>query len=713
MYEPGIASPAPTPALTPATGIAAAIAILHPANKVIEVRIPKNSKSKTTLAGWFDDPERAAQAISELDGQHPAIYYTLNSCNPALLARCSNKILPAKATTNGQDITHRDWLLIDADPVRPSGISSTDAEKQAALDKLSVVVNHLAEKGWPSPVTADSGNGYHALYKLDLPNTPEVETAVHSVLKQLDKKFSDDEVKIDTAVHDPNRITKVYGTMTGKGESTPERPHRRSSIRRVPQTITPVTLEQMTAFGSKSGIIIKRKYDSSLPPVTPEKMLTFFDFYGLEYGEAQERPEGGLMWIVQECPFNPVHDYAVFLTTDGAPGFKCFHSSANCCDKHFAEYHKILQEQTGKKYYFHTNNEVVPSSAPAVAKLNVKKASEIKPETIEWLWEGRIAIGKLTLFLGIPGIGKGLATMDVASRISTGKPFPEAPNNTPPSDVLIFSSEDAASDTLVPRLMAVGADLTRIGIVETTTTPDGVKQFSLDTDLPALRAALADNPKLKLVIIDPLLNHLGKLNGNKEQDVRSALTPLGELAKDFKVAILVVTHPNKRTDVDAIASAGGALAVVGCMRTAWRFMESKDEEGLRYMAPLKSNLANSGMSIAYETVGETIQINGKDVEIGRIKWGSESSITLDDLMPGEKAQKITKYEKCMTWMVTTLENGPVPAAKMEAKSKGMCFGEGIVKKVKSDLKVKSIRKTEQWLWTLPNGNTDTASEGAL
>jgi hypothetical protein len=695
-----------TPETTPGaiSGIAATLAVLHTPGKVYEVRIPK-SGTKTTQSGWFNNHVQAATAIAAVDGQFPAIYTTLNSTNPSLLARADNKILAAKATTNKGDITHRDWLLIDADPVRPSGISSTDTEKQAALDKLSVVVNHLAEKGWPSPVTADSGNGYHALYKLDLPNTPEVETAVHSVLKHLDKKFSDDKVKIDTAVHDPNRITKVYGTRTGKGESTLERPHRRSALRRVPKTIVPVALEQMTAL-AKPGIIIKKKYDSSLPPVTPEKMLTFFDFYGLEYGEAQERPEGGLMWTIQECPFNPVHDYAVFLTSDGVPGFKCFHSSANCCDKHFAEYHKLLQEQTGKKYYFHTNNEVIPSSAPAVAKLNVQKASEIKPETIEWLWDGRIAIGKLTLFLGIPGIGKGLATMDVASRVSMGKPFPEAPNNNPPSDVLIFSSEDAAGDTLVPRLIAVGADLTRISIVETTTTPDGVKQFSLDTDLPALRAALADNPKLKLIIIDPLLNHLGKLNGNKEQDVRSALTPLGELAKEFKVAILVVTHPNKRSDVDAIASAGGALAVVGCMRTAWRFMESKDEEGLRYMAPLKSNLANSGMSIAYETVGETIQIDGKDVEIGRIKWGSESSITLDDLMPGDKPSKTKKYDKCVTWMVSALEAGPVLQSKMEADYKAMGFGEGTVKKVKSDLKVKSTKTAGPWVWALPNGNQE-------
>ena len=584
MYESEAEST--TTVQTTVEGITATAAILHPAGKVVEVRIPKHSKSKNTLSGWFDDPGKLAQAVAEQDGKHPAIYYTLNSCNPALHARCSNKILPAKTTTSKEDVTHRDWLLIDADPVRPSGISSTNEEKAAALETLQEVASYLKNEGWPSPVTADSGNGYHALYRLDLPNTIEVETAVRNVLRHLDKKFSNEKVKIDTSVHDPNRITKIYGTMTGKGEPTTSRPHRRSAIRRVPEHIVPVSLEQMTSLlPKKAGIIIKKNQSQDqqkLPPVTIEKMEQFFEFYGIEHNDAQERPEGGLMWLCEPCPFNPVHDYAVFLTEVGVPGFKCFHSSANCCDKHFSEYHARLQEQTGKKYFFHTNNEVVPPSAASSMRLNVQKASDIKPENIDWLWDNRIAFGKLTLFLGHPGVGKGLATMDITARVTTAQPFPDCPNPNPPMDVVIFSSEVAASDTLVPRLMAVKANLTRIGIVETTTGEDGVKQFTLDTDLPALRAEFVNNPNLKLVIIDPLLNHLGKLNGNKEQDVRSALTPLGDLAREFKAAIIIVSHPNKRTDVEAIASAGGAMAVVGCIRSAWRFMESKDEEGLRF-----------------------------------------------------------------------------------------------------------------------------------
>ena len=203
--------------------------------------------------------------------------------------------------TRKEDVTHRDWLLIDADPVRPSGISSTKEEKAAALEMLQEVASYLKNEGWPSPVTADSGNGFHALYHLDLPNTPEVETAVRNVLKHLDKKFSNDKVKVDTSVHDPNRITKVYGTMTGKGEPTVDRPHRRSAIRRVPDKIVPVSLEQMMSLiPKKSGIVIKKNQSqnqSQLPPVTVEKMEQFFEFYGINHNNAQEQAEGGLMWL--------------------------------------------------------------------------------------------------------------------------------------------------------------------------------------------------------------------------------------------------------------------------------------------------------------------------------------------------------------------------------------------------------------------------------
>jgi hypothetical protein len=107
----------------------------------------------------------------------PNVYYTLNPVNPALLARANNRIKTrAENLTNDapDNIISRKWLLIDCDPVRPANISSTDEEKGAAKQLASEVRSHLRSVGWPEPVVCDSGNGYHLLYKVDLPNDARV-----------------------------------------------------------------------------------------------------------------------------------------------------------------------------------------------------------------------------------------------------------------------------------------------------------------------------------------------------------------------------------------------------------------------------------------------------------------------------------------------------------------------------------------------------------
>ena len=115
-------------ALAPTIDITTAIQVIHTPGKVVEVRIMADSG---TRSGWFDDLDKMAEAIAAEDGKHRAIYYTLNSCEPKLLARAKNKILAASKTTTGQDILQRNLILIDADPKRAKDTNSTDAEKAA------------------------------------------------------------------------------------------------------------------------------------------------------------------------------------------------------------------------------------------------------------------------------------------------------------------------------------------------------------------------------------------------------------------------------------------------------------------------------------------------------------------------------------------------------------------------------------------------------
>jgi hypothetical protein len=135
-------------------------------------------------------------------------------------------------TTKDKDILARRWLLVDADPIRDAKVSATDAEKAEAWTTISKVREHLRGLGWTEPILSDSGNGYHLLYRIDLPK--EDGGIIERILKVLAKEFNGDKAKIDQTVFNPARICKIPGTMARKGDNTPDRPHRRSKILEVP-----------------------------------------------------------------------------------------------------------------------------------------------------------------------------------------------------------------------------------------------------------------------------------------------------------------------------------------------------------------------------------------------------------------------------------------------------------------------------------------------
>ena len=139
--------------------------------------------------------------------------------------------------------------------------------------------------------------------------------------------------------------------------------------------------------------------------------------------------------------------------------------------------------------------------------------SEIVPERIEWLWEGFIAIGRLTGLVGYPGLGKSQVSLDLAATVSTGRDFPGGASNGKPGHVIILSAEDGPADTIVPRLIAAGADLSRIHIVKAVKDSNGERPFNLSVDLDRLEREY-DLRRVKLVVIDPASSYLGSANRN-------------------------------------------------------------------------------------------------------------------------------------------------------------------------------------------------------
>lgn len=198
---------------------------------VHEIRILPRDRGGTA-AGYVDSPARGAALACKWNGTTAkAVYVTLNPVNPALLARAKNRIQDyAKDLTKDADVSCIRNILIDVDPVRPAGISATDAERAAALETTASIEAYLTGEGWPLPVVSGtSGNGGQLIYRLiDLPNTPESVVLVKGTLASLASRFDSNVATVDTSNYNPSRICKIPGTIAAKGDHVPDRPWRRA-----------------------------------------------------------------------------------------------------------------------------------------------------------------------------------------------------------------------------------------------------------------------------------------------------------------------------------------------------------------------------------------------------------------------------------------------------------------------------------------------------
>ena len=185
--------------------------------RVLEGVTPFDRRPQT-YSGYYDDFAKLAQDAAEFTSAK-GFYITLNEFHAALLARSYNKIRAVwkEPTTADADILKRRWLLVDCDAKRPSGVASSNQEHAAALERALQIRDELSKRGWPEPIFADSGNGGHLLYRIDLPRDDG--GLVERTLKSLAKQFDNESVSIDQTVFNPARISRLYGCPNCKGDS--------------------------------------------------------------------------------------------------------------------------------------------------------------------------------------------------------------------------------------------------------------------------------------------------------------------------------------------------------------------------------------------------------------------------------------------------------------------------------------------------------------
>jgi hypothetical protein len=220
-------------------------------------------------------------------------------------------------------------------------------------------------------------------------------------------------------------------------------------------------------------------------------------------------------------------------------------------------------------------------------------ADDVEIEDYDWVWPGRFALKKIGLIVGLPEEGKGLTVSDIAARITCGSLWPCDEGPAPLGNVIMLSAEDDIADTIVPRLMAAGADLKRVTILKMVREPNTERMFSLVTDLGALRRKIIEIGNVKMVIIDPVTAYLGvgKVDSFRATDVRAILSPLKDLAEELRVSVLGIMHFNKKVDVtNVLLRISDSLAYGAASRHVYAVINDPDNFR-RLFVKGKNNLA--------------------------------------------------------------------------------------------------------------------------
>ena len=328
-----------------------AIEVLGINNRAVEIRMLKTKKG--TISGYYENKEKLLKDIFRYDGVNN-IFFTLNVFSEDLLARGKERLIEyASHTTSDSEITRREFLLIDVDPKRPAGVSSTDEELQSSEIVLMEVVSFLTSEGFPEPVIACSGNGYHALYKVDSPNTKEVTQLYKDFLYALDSKFSNEKAQIDKTTYNPARITKMYGTIACKGDSTENRPHRRSRILQAPNEFNVVDealLKKVAELYINKNTTSKKVNNVHNKSVVKGSINIeeWLREKGLDVSKVKEEVDR-TVYVLETCPWNSNHtDKSASITqfNNGAISAKCHHDS--CSHENWSSLKKLYEPKASK-----------------------------------------------------------------------------------------------------------------------------------------------------------------------------------------------------------------------------------------------------------------------------------------------------------------------------------------------------------------------------
>ena len=346
-----------------------------------------------------------------------------------------------------------------------------------------------------------------------------------------------------------------------------------------------------------------------------------------------------------------------------------------------------------------------PDTGPA---LKSARASTFELSAIQWIWPNRFAAGKLGILGGLPDQGKGQVLADMAARVTQGDGWPCGEGQAPQGNVILLTAEDDPSDTVVPRLIAAGADLDRVEIVSMVRDNGRDRMFSLTTDLDLLRKKIAEVGNVKMIQIDPISAYLGvgKVDSFRTTDVRAVLAPLVELAAAEKVSIVGIMHFNKKTDVtNAMLRISDSLAFVATARHCYVVIDDQ-ENGRKLFMKAKNNLAPETKALAYgfgeKEVGEDRK-TGEPIYAPHIVWHPKHvDVTTSEAMQADTRSPAAR-DDAKKFLADLLAAGPVPAQEIEDAAEANCISARTLRRAKKDLHItaKKDGPNGSWRWHLP------------
>ena len=332
--------------------------------------------------------------------------------------------------------------------------------------------------------------------------------------------------------------------------------------------------------------------------------------------------------------------------------------------------------------------------------LIIVRASDVTPVAVDWIWDGRIARGKITIIAGLPDVGKSQIGAYIAARITKGEHWPNGARAAQ-GDVVILASEDGIKDTWVPRLMAAGADLAHVHFIKMVIDKHGKRRsFNLQEDLEVLGEKLNALQRPQLLIIDPITSYLGKVDAHRTPDVRAVMDPISDFAERCGIGVFAVTHPPK-SQVTAMNAFTGSMAFVAGARIAFIVVPEPETER-RLMLAVKNNIGPKAQGRGYTIEGKTV---APGIIAPRIIWDDAPV----DMTADQALVAINRHNKdggslteAKDFLRELLAKGPIPAADGEEACEANGISERTQKRARKKLGIKASKTGFDggWIWSM-------------